>query len=50
MRVIGTAHSWSDITDTDGAHISMENFKDIKVDDIARQVTFGAGVTFNELV
>ena len=32
IRVVGTAHSWSDIADTDGTHISMENFKEIKVD------------------
>ena len=50
IKAIGTTHSWSDIADTDGTHISMENFKEIKVDVNMKQVTFGAGVTFTELI
>lgn len=46
----GTAHSFSDIADTDGLHISLANFTDIAVDASQRSVTFGAGVTFTMLI
>ena len=46
IRVVGTAHSFSDIADTDGTHITLEKFQDIKVESSALSVTFGAGVTY----
>ena len=54
VKVVGTAHSFSDIADTDGTHITLENFTDIKVDTESRQdlrtVTFGAGITYTQLI
>lgn len=50
MRAFGTFHSWNDIADTDGTHISTANFKDITIDVEKRSVTFGAGVTYSMLV
>ena len=32
VKVFGTAYSMNDIADTDGVHISLENFKEINVD------------------
>ena len=46
IRVIGTAHSFSDIADTDGTHVTLEKFLDITVDPSAETVTFGAGTTY----
>lgn len=50
VRVVGSGHSTSDISDTDGMQISLEEFKDIDMDNISNEVTFGAGVTFAELI
>ena len=50
VKVVGTAHSFNDIADTDGTHISLENFKEISVDTANHTVTFGAGVTYTELI
>ena len=35
VKVVGTAHSFSDIADTDGTHITLKNFTDITVDSAA---------------
>ena len=50
VRVVGTAHSFSDIADTDGLHIAMDNMTDIVVDKQAMKVRFGAGVTYTMLI
>ena len=51
MKAVGTAHSWSDIADTDGVHVVMENFKSIQIDTNSRKsATIGAGVTYTELM
>ena len=50
VKAFGTAHSSSDIADTDGIHVSMWNFKDIDIDIESKTVTFGAGVTYAELI
>ena len=50
VKVVGTAHSFNDIADTDGTHISLQNFKDISVDTTNNTVTFGAGITYTELI
>lgn len=46
----GSAHSFSDIADTDGLHISLANLTDISVDQSKMTVTFGAGVTYTMLI
>jgi len=39
----------NDIMDTDGLHLNMENYKFIDVDSGSKLVTFGGGITYNEL-
>lgn len=46
VKVVGTAHSFSDIADTDGTAISLQNFTDVTVDTTKNTVTFGAGTTY----
>ena len=54
VKVVGTAHSFSDIADTDGTHINLGNFLDISVDMTKGKghetVTFGAGITYTQLI
>ena len=50
IHVVGTAHSWSDIADTDGTHVSLVNFRKVSLDREAKKVTFGAGVTYADLI
>jgi len=50
FKAIGDRRATSDIADTDGVHISLEKFKSIEIDTLERTVTFGAGVTFAELI
>lgn len=50
MKVFGTTHAFHDIADTDGTHVSTENFTDIKYDPDTTFVTFGAGVIYTKLI
>lgn len=50
VKVVGTAHSFNDIADTDGFHVSLVNFKWSKIDKENRTVTFGAGFTYSALL
>ena len=50
VKVFGTAHSFNDIADTDDVHVSLKNFTNIKVNKAGRSVTFGAGVTYTQLI
>lgn len=49
IKVVGTAHSFSDIADTEGVHISTENFNKITVEQ-GEKVRFGAGITYTKLI
>lgn len=48
--MVGTAHSFNDIADTTGLHISLRKFTDINIDLSEQTVTFGAGVTYTMLI
>ena len=48
--MIGSAHSFNDIADTDGLHISVASFTDIQVNVQNEEVTFGAGITYTQLI
>ena len=50
IKVVGTAHSFNDIADTDGIHVNLAKFNDIRVDKATNSVTFGAGVTYSMLL
>ena len=50
MRVTGSSHSSSDISDTDGLIISTEELKEIHIDTVSSKITIGAGVTYEELI
>ena len=50
VRVVGTAHSFNDIADTDGLQISLAKMDAITVEKSKRRVTFGAGVNFSRLI
>ena len=56
VKVVGTAHSFNDIADTDGFHVSLVNFKDHSIDKRPHSkrkqgiVSFGAGFTYSELL
>ena len=47
IKVVGTAHSFNDIADTDGIQVNLAKFTDITVDKEAETVTFGAGITYS---
>jgi FAD/FMN-containing dehydrogenase len=49
VRAVGSGHSWSPLVKTDGYLISMEKFKSIEVAPDKKSITFGAGVTVDEL-
>jgi len=48
VKVVGTRHSFNEIADTDGIHVSLANFESVAVSDI--DVTIGAGVTYSKLI
>jgi alditol oxidase len=48
IKVAGTKHSFNDIADTDGVHISLKNFKSVEFH--GNSVTFGAGWTYSDLI
>ena len=50
LRVVGTRHTFNDISDTNGLHVSLEKFNSITVSPDKTQVTFGAGVTYSDLI
>ena len=50
VRVFGTAHSFNDSADTDGEHVSLEKFRDMKYNPKNGDVTFGAGIRYIELI
>ena len=50
VKVVGTAHSFNDIADTDGIQISLANFQNISIDPSRMMVKFGGGVTYISLI
>lgn len=50
IRAIGTAHSFNDLADTTGTHLSIARLPvDLEIDTARRQARFGAGIPFGEL-
>ena len=49
LRVLGTRHSFSTIADSTQNQISLHHFDQIAIDDKARTVIVGAGVTYGKL-
>jgi alditol oxidase len=49
LRVLGTRHSFNGIADSAEDQVSLENLDRILLDQKARTVTVGAGVTYGEL-
>ena len=49
LRVLGTRHSFNGIADSAEDQVSLENLDQILLDQKARTVTVGAGVTYGEL-
>jgi xylitol oxidase len=50
IKVVGSGHSFNDIADTDGIQMSLKkHFNFIEINKEAKEVTFGAGVSFIEL-
>lgn len=49
VKVVGTRHSFNDLADTEGTHISLQHFKLIECCQ-DNMVTIGAGITYAELV
>lgn len=50
IKAIGSRHSFNDVADVDGTHISLEKFKKVSVNEEDKTITFGAGCTFWDLV
>lgn len=50
VKVVGTAHSFNDIADTEGTQINLDKFNDISVDLDTFSVTFGAGINYSKLI
>lgn len=50
VKVQGSGHTFGDIADTvdGGVFISLNKFKEVKVN--KQEVTFGAGITYSELI
>jgi len=49
LRALGTRHSFNGIADSAGDQISLENLDRMSLDQEARTVTVGAGVTYGQL-
>jgi xylitol oxidase len=49
LRALGTRHSFNRIADSTAAQISLKNLDQIVIDETARTVTVGAGVTYGKL-
>lgn len=49
VRVLGTRHSFNSIADSPEHQISLQHFDKIELDEKARTVTVGAGVTYGKL-
>ena len=50
VKVVGTAHSFTDIADTEGTQINLDKFNDISVNTDTFEVTFGAGINYSKLI
>ena len=50
FRVVGTRHSFNDVADTDGCHISFEYFDQLILDEEVPLVIIGAGITYTALI
>jgi alditol oxidase len=49
LRALGTRHSFNAIADSNAAQISLQHFDRIDLDEKARAVTVGAGVSYGKL-
>jgi len=49
VRALGTRHSFNGIADSAGDQVSLENLDEMLLDQKARTVTVGAGVTYGQL-
>jgi xylitol oxidase len=49
LRALGTRHSFNGIADSAGDQVSLENLEQMLLDQKARTVTVGAGVTYGQL-
>lgn len=50
IRVLGTRHSFNDIADTDGVHLSLEPMNQVlAIDPVARRVTVEGGIRYGDL-
>ena len=49
LRALGTRHSFNSIADSTQNQISLKNLDQISIDEKARTVTVGAGVTYGKL-
>jgi xylitol oxidase len=49
VKALGTRHSFHDIADTSGMHLSLRRFDEMTLDPVAATVSVGAGVRYGEL-
>ena len=49
IKALGTRHSFHDIADTSGMHLSLHHFDEMMLDPVAGTVSVGAGVRYGEL-
>ena len=50
MRVVGTQHTFNDIADTDGIHLSLAKFNRMEITEDMKSVVIGAGTTYSHLI
>jgi xylitol oxidase len=49
LKVMGSRHSFNGVADTDGPHISLEDFAGVELDEATRTVHVGGGVRYGGL-
>src|SRR5689334_12168308 len=49
LKPLGTRHSFNAIADDAEVQVSLERFRDVKLDEATRTVAVGAGVTYGAL-
>jgi xylitol oxidase len=50
LKALGSQHSFNDIADTTGTHISLSRLNSVEIDPATNTVTVGSGVRYGELV
>src|SRR5579872_5828846 len=50
LKALGSRHSFNDIADTTGDHISLSRLNSVEIDPATNTVTVGSGVRYGELV